>query len=176
MAKRIKKTVTETPVAEEKVAKKAVKKAVKKAAKKVIKKAAKIAEQDEDEDDVSVEKPATRLPLSKFVCERLLNNIPDEQIVQEMEDKYPDKDCTQKTVSWYRFAINKGRMEKAGFPRPDGGLINPRKAMAVVRKAEKRSKKVDPAEVVDVSTPVKKVAKKAAKKVSRRAAKSAPVE
>lgn len=171
----------------------ATKKAVKKAAKKVVKKAPEIAA----DTSTSTEKTATRkakpvkehiesdkkMPLSKFVCGLLIDGIPDEEIVKAMEQDYPDKDCTMKTVNWYRFAINQGRMEKAGFPKPEGGLINPRRVQSEEKKAEKalkkaqraKAKETDPDDEDGVPTvvtpsPIQTKVKRGAKKVARRKA------
>jgi hypothetical protein len=160
------------------------KKAVKKAAKKVVKKAPEVAV----DTSTSTEKTATRkakpmkehiesnkkMPLSKFVCGLLMDGIPDEEIVKAMEQDYPDKDCTMKTVNWYRFAINQGRMEKAGFPKPEGGLINPRRVQSEEKKAEKALKKTKRAKVEETGsdegeteTPVVSTTKPLQTKVSR---------
>ncbi len=113
----------------------------------------------------SVEKEGVKMPLSRFVCQMLIDNIPDAEIIQAMEQDYPDKDCSQKTVSWYRFAINKGRMEKLGFSAPEGGLINPRSVISAKKKADKATKKLEKDMKVEMKKPS---AKKSAKKVARR--------
>ena len=171
----------------------ATKKAVKKAAKKVVKKAPEVAV----DTSTSTKKTATRkakpakehiesdkkMPLSKFVCGLLIDGIPDEDIVKAMEQDYPDKDCTMKTVNWYRFAINQGRMENAGFPKPEGGLINPRRVQSEEKKAEKALKKTqrakvketDPDDESDAPTvvtpsPIQTKVKRGVKKVASRKA------
>lgn len=128
------------------------KKAIKKAAKKVVKKAAKKVEVFTEE---------KRIPLSRFVCQMLVNKVPDAEIVEAMKEGYSDKDCTQKTISWYRYAINSGRMEKVGFRTPKDKLINPKRSEAAARKILKDGEALK-------KPAAKKAVKKAVKKVSRR--------
>jgi len=135
------------------------KKSTKKAAKKVVKTAKKTVTRKPAEKTEEVE--GKRMPLSRFVCQMLVDKVPDLEIVEAMKKDYPDKDCTQKTVSWYRFAINKGRMEKLGFEAPEGGLINSRRVSSEKKKAERASKRAEK-EVVPVKT-VKKVARRKTK-------------
>ena len=86
-------------------------------------------------------------------------------ILAERVWDYPDRDCTQKTVSWYRFAINQGRMEKVGFPCPEDGLQNPRRVAAAEKKAEKEAKRKERVANKSEKTETKKVARR---KVARR--------
>lgn len=63
-----------------------------------------------------------KVPMSVFICSALLQAVSDEIIIEEMKEYYPPHLCTQKTVAYFRYNINQGKMEKLGFSRPKNGL------------------------------------------------------
>lgn len=83
------------------------------------------------------EKSEKKKPLSRFICELIVNgDLSDDMIVKRAAAAYPDyKVVDKRAVSYYRNFIDKGRMEKLGFPP------SKKATKKVAKKATKKAKK-----------------------------------